>query len=116
VAHGLELKTMVDNKANKITMKRSAMENKAKWERKNKAPIHTVVLDDSAVFNAKGAGKHDLSKRRIFYRRGYGSFRVGTMHEVKDMAELKELMAMDEKSLPPAAQRPAGQKLGRLAA
>jgi hypothetical protein len=115
VAHGLELKTMVDNKANKITMKRSAMERKAEWERKNKAPFHTVVLDDHAVFNAKGEGKHDESKRRMFYRRGYGSFRVGTMHEFKSIEELKALMATPEKKLPPAARRPAGQKQGRLA-
>jgi hypothetical protein len=116
VAHGIELKTMVDNGNNKITMKRDAMERKAKWERKNKAPIHTVVIDDSAVFNANGPGQHDPSKRRIFYRRGYGSFRVGTMHEVKSVKELKTLMDLPNDSLPEPARRPAGQKLGRLAA
>lgn len=115
VAHGIELKTMVDNGNNKITMKRSAMERKAAWERKNRAPVHTVVLDDTAVFNANGPGQHDESKRRMFYRRGYGSFRVGTMHPVKNMAELKQLMGMKENQLPPAAQRPKGQKPGRLA-
>lgn len=102
--HGIELKTMVENKNNKITMKRSAMEAKAKWERKHKAKIHTVVLDDSAVFNANGDGEHDESKRRIFYRRGYGSFRVGTMYEVKGgMAELKQLLNVDRKKLPQGA-------------
>lgn len=115
VAHGVELKTMVDNTNNKITMKRSAMERKAAWERKNKAPVHTVVFDDQEVFNANGPGEHDESKRVIYYRRGYGSFRVGTMHRCKDLAELKKLMAMDEKKLPAAAQRPAGQRLGKLA-
>jgi hypothetical protein len=116
VAHGIELKTMVNNKANKITMKRDAMERKALWERKNKAPIHTVVIDDSAAFNANGDGQHDLSKRRIFYRRGYGSFRVGTMQEVRSMKELKHLMNLPNDALPNAAMRPAGQKLGKLAA
>lgn len=105
--HGVELKTMVDNKANKITMKRSAMENKAAWEKKHKALGHTVVLDDSKVFNAKGEGQHDESKRKIFYRRGYGSFRVNTMYQVKDMAELKILLATPNAKLPSAAQRQA---------
>lgn len=107
ISHGIELKTMVTNKANKITMKRSAMERKAEWEKNNKATFHTVVIDDSAVFNANGEGKHDESKRRIFYRRGFGSFRVGTMHEVKNVAELKKLLDTPNEKLPPAAQRKA---------
>lgn len=115
VAHGIELKTMVANTNMKVTMKRSAMERKAEWERKNKAPFHTVVLDDHAVFNANGEGKHDENKRVMYYRRGYGSFRVQTMHKVKDIAELKNLMNTKEADLPAAAQRPAGQKFGRLA-
>lgn len=103
-AHGIELKTMVANSNNKITMKGEAMARKRKWERKNRATVHTVVLDDSAVFNAKGEGKHDLSKRRIFYRRGYGSFRVGTMHEIKGgMNELKLLLDTPKNKLPGGA-------------
>ena len=98
--HGIELKTMVSNKANKLTMKRSAMERKAEWERKNKATMHTVVFDDEKVFNAGGEGKHDESKRRIFYRRGYGSMRVNAMYEVKGgVKELKQLVAADRKGL-----------------
>lgn len=111
---GIELKTMVDNKNGKITMKRSAMEKKAAWERQNKTDMHTVVFDDSGVFNAKGPGKHDESKRRIFYRRGYGSFRVNSMLEISGLDELKSMMAMDSRRLPPAARRPQGQKRGRL--
>lgn len=117
LAHGVELKTMVANSNNKITMKRDAIARKAEWERKNKAPFHTVVFDDSAVFEAHGmitdhtpgtpeyAALHDESKRRIFYRRGFGSFRVGSMHEVKDLAELQKLMNTAEDKLPPAARR-----------
>jgi hypothetical protein len=115
VQHGVELKTMVDNANNKITMKRSAMERKAEWERKNNATFHTVVFDDHQVKDAKGEGKHDESKRRMFYRRGYGSFRVGSMHEFGSMAELKKLMDTPDAKLPPAAQRPPGQTRGKLA-
>lgn len=107
IRHGIELKTMVSNKANKITMKRSAMERKAEWEKNNKATFHTVVIDDSAVFNANGDGEHDESKRVIYYRRGFGSFRVPTMHRVKDVAELKKLLETPNDQLPDAAKRRA---------
>jgi hypothetical protein len=109
VQHGIELKTMVSNKANKITMKRSAMDRKAQWEKDNKATFHTVVIDDHAVFNANGPGQHDESKRVIYYRRGFGSFRVPTMHKVADLDELKKLINMPNKELPDAAKRVGGK-------
>jgi hypothetical protein len=107
IKHGIELKTMVSNKAGKITMKREAMDRKAKWEKSNKATFHTVVIDDHEVFNAKGDGQHDESKRKIFYRRGFGSFRVAGMYEVKDLNELKALLNTPNKQLPDAAKRTA---------
>jgi hypothetical protein len=103
VKHGIELKTMVANKADKITMKKDAMERKVNWEKDHKATMHTVVINDEEVFNALGEGQHDESNRRIFYRRGYGSFRVGTMYEVKDMEELAELMDKPKNRLPKGA-------------
>lgn len=66
VKHGIELKTVVANSNAKITMKGDAIARKRAWERKNKATVHTVVIDDSAVFNANGPGKHDDSKRKIY--------------------------------------------------
>lgn len=111
---GVELKTVVYNSNDKITMKRSAMEKKAKWERENGADVHTVVLDDRDVFNAKGEGDHDESKRVMYYRRGYGSFRIGAMHRVESVEELKRLMELPDDELPDAAKRPDGQKRGRL--
>lgn len=102
--HGIELKTMVDNDNNKLTMKADAMQRKASWARRNGGKVHTVVYDDHKVFNAKGAGKHDYSKREIYYRRGYGSFRVNGMHKVESMAELKSLMTMNARSLPKGAK------------
>lgn len=103
--HGIELKTMVSNKADKITMKKEAQTRKRQWEKKHPGRCHTVVIDDREVFNAKGPGKHDESKRRIFYRRGFGSFRVGGMYEVKGgMKELKQLLAADKRKLPKGAK------------
>jgi hypothetical protein len=104
--HGIELKTMVKNANGKITMKGDAIARKKSWERKNKAQIHTLVIDDSAVMNAKGEGKHDESKRKIYYANGYGSFRIGSLHEVKGgWNEVKTLMNTPYKKLPLGAQK-----------
>jgi hypothetical protein len=86
-------------------MKRSAREKKAAWESKNKATVHTVVFDDTLVKDANGVGKHDESKRKIFYRRGFGSFRIGAMYPVKDFAGLKALLDTPNEKLPVAARR-----------
>lgn len=120
--HGIELKTMVSNKSDKLTMKRSAMERKAAWEKKNKGVFHTLVLNDEDVIPGKtiqekskalhrlleaGDDKgFDFSKRKMFYRRGYGSFRVRNMHEIKDVKELRKLLRADLKKLPHAAGGP----------
>ena len=104
VAHGIELKTMVDNSNNKITMKGEAIRRKLSWARRNKAAIHTIVIDDSAVFNANGKGEHDESKRRYFYRRGVGSFRVNGMYEAKSIDDLRALVKMPTRQLPEGAK------------
>jgi hypothetical protein len=101
--HGIELKTMTIGKNNKLTMKKDAMDRKAAWERKNKGRLHTVVYDDTKVFNAKGSGKHDINKRRIFYRRGYGSFRVENMYEVQSEQELRGLLNLKINQIPASA-------------
>lgn len=105
VAHGVELKTVVNNGNSKLTMKREAQERKAAWERKNKATIHTVVLDDTKVFNAKGPGKHDESKRVYYYRRGFGSYRLSNMERVTSIDDVKRLINTPTRSLPPNAKR-----------
>jgi len=108
IAHGIELKTMVSNANNKITMKASSMQRKAVWMQENAAPYHTVVFDDHKAFNAGGQGKHDDSQRQIYYKRGFGSFRVGSMHPVKNMAELNRLLNTADADLPAAAKPPKG--------
>ena len=121
IQHGVELKTMTDNGNNKITMKAAAMEKKAAWMKANKAPMHTVVYDDHNVYEANGVGQHgDIADRKIYYKRGYGSFRVGSMQPVANHTELQKLMNSSEKDLPEAA-RPtatyvAHRKAARIAA
>lgn len=104
IKHAAELKTMVSNKANKLTMKRSAMDKKRSFERKHKTRLDTIVFDDHKVFNAKGSGKHDPTKRVIRFRAGYGSFRVQKMHEVRSSKELTSLLATKRQQLPEGAK------------
>lgn len=115
---GIELKTMVDNDNDKLTMDTYAQIRKVLWEQETGKTFHTVVSDDRAVYNARGEGSHDDSKRVYFYRRGIaGSARVGTMLRVESEDELKRLMAMPEDKLPAAARRTdAKHKVGKWTA
>ncbi len=105
--HGIELKTMtVQGENNKITMDSYSQIRKLLWEKEHGATFHTVISDDRAVINAKGAGQHDETKRRYYYRRGVaGSARISGMYECKDEAELKRLIVMPEDQLPEQARR-----------
>ena len=85
--HGVEVKTMVDNANNKITMHPSSRERKEKWGRQHNATMHTVVLDDRKAFGTKGYSGH-----RIYYKRGVGSFRLKNMTKVKSSNHLRQLM------------------------
>lgn len=108
---GIELKTMIANADRQITMKSAAQARKRSWRRKHKVPVDTVVFDDTAVFNARGPGQHDLSKRRVFYRRGFGSFKVDGMHEVVGGLDgLQALIDTPTKQLPPGAWKPKKEK------
>lgn len=103
IEHGIEMKTMVSNKASKLTMDKYAQVRKVEWEKNNGATFHTVVVDDRSA----GIGSvHDSSKRVYYYRRGIaGSARIDSMHKCKNLAEVKKLMTMPESELPDGAQR-----------
>ena len=103
VSHGVEVKTMLDNGNDKITMHPESRERKEEWAKKNEAINHTVVLDRRDTFNG-GANKSQYSGHEIYYRRGVGAYRVGGMYQAKNMAEVKSLMAMPESELPKGAK------------
>lgn len=107
VKHGIELKTLVDNGNGKLTMDKYAQVRKIEWEKKNKgATYHTIVSDDSGMYDAATGQPKEGGSRKYYYRRGIaGSARIGAMHECRNEAELKKLMALPENKLPPAAQR-----------
>jgi hypothetical protein len=68
--HGVEVKTLIDNTNDKITMHPDARERKIAWGRRNHAAMHTVVVDMRT------------SQTQYYYRRGVGSFRVSAMKAV----------------------------------
>ena len=104
--HGVELKTMFSNAAGKISMKMSARKVKAAWERRTGREVSTVVIDDSAVFNAGGPGKHDFSKRKVYYRRGFGNYAVNAMLLVPNGLEgVRVLLDTPSNQLPDSARR-----------
>jgi hypothetical protein len=77
--HMIEVKTIVRGKNNKITMHKESLERKIKLAKKHKgAKIHTVVFDDRVG--------------DIYYREGVGSFRLDSMHKVKGMGELDDII------------------------
>lgn len=78
---GIEVKTLVSQKNDKITMHPSSLAKKMKEARASGLKqVFTVAFD-------KRPGKNG-----IYVREGLGSFRLGTMTKVKDMNELKAII------------------------
>jgi len=76
--HGVEVKTLIDNTNDKITMHPESRDRKVSWGRSNHAATHTIVKDVRS------------EPARYYYRRGVGSFRISSMREVSrgDLAGL----------------------------
>jgi hypothetical protein len=87
--HAVEVKTLVHNANDKITMHKPSLARKMKYARKTGAITHTVVLDKRTGRNYSG--------NKIYYRRGLGSFRIHTLTKVRDAAHLRELMSGEVK-------------------
>ena len=85
--HGVEVKTLIINTNDKITMRADALERKAEWAKDNDAIVHTVVIDDREKFLSAHYSGH-----QFYYRRGSGSFRLGGMVKVASAAHLKRLV------------------------
>lgn len=86
--HGIEVKTMLDNKSGQVTMRKDALFRKKAWARSNHASLHTVVIDDRHAFN-----RQDIySGHRIYYQKGTASFRLRNMVPVRDVSHLNDLL------------------------
>ena len=86
IRHGLELKTLLSNTNDKITVKSDALERKNAWAIDNRATLHTVVFDD-----------RDLeSGRKIYWCLGCGAFRLSRLSRLhgglEELANLLQLI------------------------
>ena len=79
---GVEVKTVIHNKADKITVHPESRERKEKWLKKNKATGFTVIVD------VRG------KTPRVLARQGVGSFRLANMTEIRNSKQLRELMGL----------------------
>jgi hypothetical protein len=86
--HGVEVKTLLDNKNDKITVHPESRARKEAWAKADGARLHTVVFDDRNRFGTSGHSGH-----RLYYREGVGAFRLAGMTPVRDAAHLRSLVA-----------------------
>lgn len=77
--HGVEVKTLIHNTNDKITMHPASRRRKEAWVRQNRAKGHTVVVDK------RGSGVS------LYYKSGFGAFRISSMQKVT-ASELRKLV------------------------
>ena len=82
--YGIEVKTLVTQKNDKITMNSYARSLKAKRETEAGLKAFTVVVDKRPAGLGSSTGA-----TRYFVSHGYGSFRIGSMTEVKSLGAAK---------------------------
>lgn len=85
---GIEVKTLINQENNKLTVRKNAGVLKTHWGRSNHASVHILAFDDR-----KKLGNPHYSGHDTYYRRGHGSFRLGSMIKVRNAAHLQELLS-----------------------
>lgn len=103
--HSIEVKSLLKGQKNAITVHEDALLRKVDYlaSKPHGHQYHTVVIDDRHQYEG-GAHKDKHSGHRIYYRRGSGRYSLSTMHQVRNMAELKRLIRADEAQLPEKAK------------
>lgn len=83
--HCIEVKSIIDNKNDKITMHKDSLSRKVKEARRHKARMHTVVFDTRS--------------NKMYYANRCGSFRLSSesLTEVKSFKEIQEHILQSEK-------------------
>lgn len=68
--YGIEVKSLILQNNDKITMKRDAVQRKLNWAAENKGKLATLAVDFRGT------------KLSVYYREGVGAFRLGKMQKV----------------------------------
>ena len=79
---GVEVKSVSENRNDKLTMHPESLARKVTWGHANHASLHTVVVDLRGKLP------------RVLYRKGVGSFRLANLTTVRDAAHLRQLMGV----------------------
>lgn len=103
--HDIEVKSLLVRKDNAISIHNDALLRKVIHQKSNKEnTFHTVVQDER---NHYGGGEHEgkYSGHKLYYQRGSANgLSLNKMHPVKDHEELKKLLEMPYRDLPPKAK------------
>lgn len=77
--HAIEVKTVIDNDNDKITVHPESRRRKERFARKNRMRSHTVAIDVRS------------GRREYYYREGVGAYRLASMQRVS-VSDLRELL------------------------
>lgn len=88
----IEVKTMVDNSNDKITVHPESRKRKEAAARKAGKPHYTVVIDDRDEFMG-GKNKAQFSGNKIYWRKGVGAFELRAMNKAASWRELNKVLA-----------------------
>jgi hypothetical protein len=83
--YGVEVKTFIHNTNDKVTIHPESLRRKLAWARREKAALHTVVVD------LRGGGY------AVYHRRGVGSFRLSAMNRLGSLRELRDELTAGER-------------------
>jgi hypothetical protein len=101
IFHGIEVKTMLYNKAGRVRMSPESVQRKLEWLKQHPegARLHTIVFD-----HREHVGKERPDVFPCYYRRGVGSMMQKDMLEVRDVQHLLKLLRTADDDLPEAAR------------
>lgn len=93
--HGVEVKTFIDQKNDKVTCHKESRERKERWAKANKATLHTVIIDRRNEHKDPAIRKL-YSGHRVYYYRGVGSPRINMkgVTKVTSASHLRALMGI----------------------
>jgi hypothetical protein len=100
----VEMKYKSEGKKNQLSVHADALLRKAAHQAEAKGSgFHTVLIDVRDRSFGGSEARH-YQGHDLYYRRGTGAYSTANMYRVKDMAELKQLIATPDNKLPMAAR------------
>lgn len=102
--HFLEIKSLLKGSKQALSVHPDALLRKVEGVKANPgSTFHTVAVDEREHYGG-GEFKDKYSGNRLYYRRGSGRYSLSQMHPVKDLEELRQLLATPDRQLPAKAQ------------